>query len=208
MKKQKKARDAKKGEKGLTIVRLPGESDEQAVARTMISPPLQSAATINEYVNSPVDLDLQAIITCLDKQVDQVKNGNIDSIEQMLLVQACTLDVIANSLFRRSKNQEYLTQLEAYMKLGLRSQSQSRANLEALISMKKPRAELIKQTNIAHGHQQVNNFPEKENPPNELLEKTDGERLDTRTPSEAVRVDSELATVGKQHRAKIKRRQS
>jgi hypothetical protein len=63
--------------------------------------------------------------------------------------------------------------------------------------MKKPPPEFIKQTNIAHGHQQVNNFPEKENPPNELLEKTDGERLDEGTPSEAVSVDPDLATVDK-----------
>jgi len=93
------------------------------------------------------------------------------------------------------------------MKLGLRAQSQSRANLEALISMKKPRAELIKQTNIAHGHQQVNNFPKNQNPPNELMEKTDGERLDRGTTAEAVRVDPDLATVGKQHRSKNKRGQ-
>ena len=140
------------------------------MARTMINPVLQSAWTLKEYVNSPVDMDLQAIIDCLDKQVSQVKNGNFDSIEQMLLVQAYTLDAIANSLFRRSKNQEYLNQLEVYLKLGLRAQSQSRANLEALIGMKKPPPELIKQTNIAHGHQQVNNeiSAKERNRPNEL----------------------------------------
>ena len=193
---------AKKSESVFQIYCQPDETEEQSLARTMISPALQSAATINEYVNSPVDLDLQAIIACLDKQVGQVKNGNFDSIEQMMLVQAYTLDVIANNLFRRSKNQEYLTQLEAYMKLGLRAQSQSRANLEALIGMKKPRAELIKQTNIAHGHQQVNNFPEKENPPNELLENTDGDRLDFGKAATPIRVDPELATVATKHRPK------
>ncbi len=199
MKKQKKSISAKKGEKGLTIVGLPGETEEQAIARTMISPALQSAATINEYVNSPVDLDLQAIIACLDKQVGQVKSGNFDSIEQMMLVQAYTLDVIANNLFRRSKNQEYLNQLEVHLKLGLRAQSQCRANLETLANMKSPKTRL-NQTNIAH-NQQVNNRLGDENAPNELLEKTDGERLDGETPQEAVRVNPELATVGEQHRA-------
>ena len=82
------------------------------------------------------------------------------------------------------------------------------SNLEALIGMKKPRAELVQQTNIAHGHQQVNNFSEKENPPNELLEKTDGERLDTGTASEAIRGDQDVEAVEQQHRAKNKRRQS
>jgi len=201
MKKQKKA---KRSESVFQIYLQPDETEEQSLARTMISPTLQSAATINEYANSPEELDLQAIIACLDKQVDQVKNGNIDSIEQMLLVQARTMDVIANSLFRRAKVQQYISNAETYMKLGLRSQSQSRANLEVLIGMKKPRAELIKQTNIAHGHQQVNNFPEKENPPNELLEKTDGERLDPGAASEAIRGDQDVETVEQQHRAKNK----
>ena len=191
---------AKKSESVFQIYCQPDETEEQSLARTMISPALQSAATINEYVNSPVDLDLQAIIACLDKQVGQVKSGNFDSIEQMMLVQAYTLDVIANNLFRRSKNQEYLNQLEVHLKLGLRAQSQSRANLEALVNMKTPKTRL-NQTNIAH-NQQINNSLRNENRPNELLEKTDGERLDGETPQEAVRVDSDLATVGEQHRAK------
>ena len=67
--------------------------------------------------------------------------------------------------------------------------------------MKKPPPELIKQTNIAH-NQQINNSLGNENRPNELLEKTDGERLDGEKPQEAVKVDPELATVGEQHRAK------
>ena len=199
---------AKRSESVFQIYCQPDETEEQSLARTMISPALQSAATINEYVNSPVELDLQAIIDCLDEPVGQVKNGNLDCIEQMLLVQACTLDVIANNLFRRAKVQEYLKHSETFMKIGLRAQSQSRANLEALIGMKKPRAELINQTNIAHGPQQVNIFPEKQNPLNELLEKTDGERLDAGTSSEAVKVDSDLATVEEIHRAKNKKRQS
>ena len=197
----------KKSESAFQIYRQPDETKEQSLARAMINPALQSAATINEYANSPEALDLQAIMTCLEKQVGQVKNGNFDCIEQMLLVQAYTLDVIANSLYRRSKNQEYLHQLESYLKLGLRAQSQSRANLEALMNIKNPKA-YLKQTNIAH-NQQVNNevSAEKQNPPNELLEKIDGERLDAGTPPEAVRADSDLATVGEVHRPKNKRGQ-
>ena len=203
---------AKRSESVFQIYCQPDETEEQSLARTMTSPTLQSAATINEYANSPEDLDLQAIMTCLDKQVDQVKNGNIDSIEQMLLVQACTMDVIANSLFRRAKVQEYISNAETYMKLGLRAQSQSRANLEALIAMKKPRAELIRQTNIAHGHQQVNNFPEKQNPPNELVEeKSREEWLDRGTTKKAVGIDvgtdQQMETVGEKHRAKVTRGQ-
>ncbi len=56
----------------------------------------------NSIRNSPIDLDLAALIDCLDKQVDQVKDGNLNRIEQMLLSQAHALDAIANNLFRRA----------------------------------------------------------------------------------------------------------
>ena len=82
-----------------------------------------------------------------------------------------------------------------YMKLALRAQSQCRSTVEALADMKKPRPEILRQTNIAHGHQQVNNFP-----PNELMEQHD-ERMDAGTPPEAVRGNQAMETVGKEHGA-------
>ena len=69
--------------------------------------------------------------------------------------------------------------------------------------MKKP-VELIKQTNIAHGPQQVNIGLEKQIPPNELLEQKLHEQwLDRGTPQEAIRTDSDLETVAKIHRPKV-----
>ena len=88
MKKQKKAIKAKKGEKGLTVQAKQGESEDQALARFMLSPALQSACTLQEYINSPVDLDLQALIDSIEKQSDLVAEGNLERIEQMLLSQA------------------------------------------------------------------------------------------------------------------------
>ena len=196
----------KKNETVFQVYCQPDETEEQSLARTMISPTLQAAVTISEYASSPEELDLQAIMTCLEKQVDQVKNGNIDSIEQMLLVQACTTDVIANNLFRKAYYADVLVKFDSYMKYGLRAQSQCRATLETLANIKNPKA-YLKQTNIAH-NQQVNNdiSAGKQKTPNELLEKTDGERLDFGKAQEAVRVDSDVETVGAKHRPKNKRR--
>ena len=181
----------------LEIVQDKDESEDHALARFMLSPALQSAWTLREYDNS--NLDLQALVDCLECQMDLVEGQNLARIDQMLLSQAFTLDAIANSLFRRSKNQEYLTQLEAYMKLGLRAQNQCRTTLEALVNMKNPKT-YLNQTNIAH-NQQVNNRLEKQNAPNELLEKTDGERLEPGKAETAIRGDSSLATVDAKHRA-------
>lgn len=190
MKKRKKTIPAKKSDKGLTIQLQQDESEEQAVARVMLSPALQSARTLKEFINSSDDIDLQALIDCVESQVDQVRDGDFKRIDQMLLSQAHTLDAVANSLFRRARNQEYMTNLESCLKLGLRAQNQCRTTLETLVRVKTPKTRL-QQTNIAH-NQQVNNQLGVQN---ELMEKSDGERLDTGTPPEAVRADPDLETV-------------
>ncbi len=204
MKKQEKALNAKKSDEGLTIVSPPGESEEQAVARVMLSPALQSARTLKEYMDSSDHLELQAMIDSLERQVELIETGDFKRIDQMLLSQAHTLDAIANNLFRRAKKQEYTSNLESCLKLGLRAQNQCRTALEALLRAKNPKTHL-NQTNIAH-NQQINNRLGKAQ--SKLSsEEVDGERLDPETPQEAVRGDQTLETVGAKHRSTNKRRQ-
>ena len=179
--------------KAFNIQGLEGETEAQSLARVMISPALQAAWTLQAYINTPTELELDALVESLLDQVNQVRDGNLDSIEQMLLVQAYTLDAISNSMFRRSKSQELLKQFEVQLKLGLRAQSQSRATLETLINMKRPR---VGQINIENLAVLVCNFLEKQSPPNKLLEQKDGERLDAATLQKSVRANSKLAAVG------------
>ncbi len=76
----------------------------------------------------------------------------------MLTAQAHTLDAVFNNLARRAINAEYMDNLDRYLKLALRAQSQCRATWEALATMKNPpMIGYVRQANIAHGHQQVNN---------------------------------------------------
>ena len=125
--------------------------------------------------------------------------------EAMLTTQAHTLDAIFNNLARRAINAEYMDNLEKYLRLGLRAQSQCRATLEALAEMKSPRqTAFVNQANIAHGHQQINNTlqqpsksaKENEIVKNELLEKTNGERMDVGTAGATGRVDRTVEAVG------------
>ena len=52
----------------------------------------------------------------------------------------------------------YLATTESYLRLALKAQAQSRATVEALAEMKNPHpVSFVKQANIAHGNQQVNN---------------------------------------------------
>ena len=125
----------------------------------------------------------------------------------MLTVQAHTLDAIFNKLAQMALSQEWFDNFQALLKLSFRAQSQCRVTWEALSTMKNPPVVgFVKQANIAHGHQQVNNHatPEQhapraqksDNSPNELLEQTDGERLDAGATSTSGQADPAMATVG------------
>ena len=103
---------------------------------------------------------------------------------------------------------EYINATDRYLRLALKAQSQCRATLETLATIKNPPVIYAKQANISNGPQQVNNgLPapareEKTISSNELLEHQHGQRLDTGTQSAAIGADSTMATLGEIDRAK------
>ena len=191
----------------LTVDLKKGEAVEAAKARVALTSEYRAADSIwvLNQITAFKETDPTTLANRLEHETTQLINGNLEKAESMLASQAFTLDALFHHLLRQfALNVGVYTDVaEKFMKLALKAQSQCRTTLDSLVSMKRPPAELIKQTNIAHGHQQVNNFPEKEKAPNELLEKLDGERLDGGTPQEAVRVDSDLETVAEIDRAKV-----
>src|SRR5690606_41054074 len=97
-----------------------------------------------------------------------------------------------------------------YMGMALKAQSQCQTTLEALAEIKHPKsATFVKQQNIAQ-QQHVNNGTYAGTPPppgprahekditptNELLEASNGQRLDSGAPQAAGRTDSGMETVG------------
>ncbi len=191
----------------IDVVEKPDEDRAVAIAQIVLRPTVQAAATLMEYGKSHDDLDLTGLMYALVEQTRATINGDLQRGEAMLTVQAHTLDAIFNNLSRRAINAEYMDKLDRYLKLALRAQSQCRATWEAVASIKNPpMLGYVKQANIAHGHQQVNNAPSsasdappaQENPnlQNKLLEAKDGERLDTGATGTAGRADPAMATVG------------
>jgi hypothetical protein len=189
-----------------------GRSEEEkadAIARTLIRPTVQAAATLQELGGSSWDLDVMALINSLHEQTEAVCNNDLGRAEAMLTAQAHTLDAIFNNLARRAALNmgEYMQACETYLKLALRAQSQCRATWEALATIKNPPvAGYVRQANIAHGPQQVNNASaapdgapragENPNLQNKLLEEKDGERLDTGKTGTASEADPTMATLG------------
>ena len=186
-----------------------GSDEDQAtsLARTALRPTVQAAVVITDYDKAYGNLDLMALVDALSEQTSAASEGDLKRAEAMLTAQAHTLDAIFNNLARRAINAEYMDNLDRYLKLALRAQSQCRATWEALATIQNPPvAGYVRQANIAHGPQQVNNAAaapdgasragEDPNLQNKLLEEKDGERLDPRTACTPGRADPAMATVG------------
>jgi len=204
----KKRKPTKKCEPNQTTTAAkPDENRAVTDARTVLLPTIQAAVTLKDYSQSFGELDLLGLAEVLTEQTKAANDGDLKRGEAMLTAQAHTLDAIFNNLARRAINAEYMDNLDRYLKLALRAQSQCRATWETVATIKNPPLMgYVGQANIAHGHQQVNNAPsstsdvsrtrENQNRQNKLLEENDGERLDTGTTGTAGRDDSAMATVG------------
>ena len=143
----------------------------------VMTPTIQSAIGIQAWSKFAGEADLGGLVKDLRQVVEKVQDGNMKPVEAMLYGQAMTLQTIFTSLSRRATSQEYMTQFQAYLSLALKAQAQCRATLEALAEVKNPRpVAFVKQANIAHGPQQVNNgipaprAQENECEPNKLSE--------------------------------------
>jgi len=157
------------------------------------------------------DIDLPGLLVTLREQGEAVNAGNLAQAEAMLMNQATALQSLFSRLAARAMGWDELAPFEAYMRMALRAQGQCRATLETLAAIKNPSSvAFVRQANIAHGPQQVNNEivtrpapsrpRENEITPSKLLEASNGERMDTGAASAAGRANQELETVGAIHR--------
>lgn len=180
----------------------------EAMAKMALSPSANAAAVADEYLKGPFGAqDIGSLFDALSASVKDVWEGDTKRIEAMLFAQATALQTIFTSLARRANSQQYLRNLETFLRLALKAQTQCRATLETLAAIKNPPTVFARQANIAHGPQQVNNgvlrperagahAGESETAKTELLGASDGERLDTGTTSATIRRDPALATMG------------
>lgn len=193
------------------IVRL---AEERAAERrkrvsSQVIGPVGSARVVIEEFGKRMwgEMDFQALNDNLAEKCGMVNAGNLGPAENMLFLQAKSLETIFSTLACRAMRQEFLEQFEVNLKLALRAQSQCRATLETLAALKNPPVVFAKQANIANGPQQVNNgnlrtstrvgahAGETGNKPNELLEHDHGQRLDTGATGTAGRSDKAMAAM-------------
>ncbi len=209
-----KRKSAKKGDPNqITAAGPPDEDTAVTIARTFLRPTVLSAVTLKEYGKGYGNLDLSGLVDALTAQTKAVTDGDLGRGEAMLTAQAHTLDAVFNNLARRAINAEHMDNLDRYLKLALRAQSQCRATWETLATMKNPpMMGYVRQANIAHGPQQVNNAASTASDPSrpqenadlqsKLLEENSGERLDIGAAGASGRANPAMAPLGKGDRTK------
>lgn len=192
--------------RAISVVRLqalPEESSARTVARHALAPHLRAARTAASVAKED-GLEIQAVMEELAAQGARVAAGDLTRAEEMLSTHAHTLDVLFNRLVLVAhRNTQSLPVFESCLRLAFRAQAQCRATIETLALVKNPPtgAVFAKQANIAHGPQQVNNgvpsarTPEPVSAQNELLERMNGERMDTGAARATGDADSKLAAV-------------
>jgi hypothetical protein len=191
----------------LTVEMKLGESEEYTLAKAAASPYIGATFTVASYGHANMgEISVTDLVRVLKEQAESISDGDLSNVEAMLGSQAIALNVVFAEMARRAALNmgEYLGAAETYLKLALRAQSQCRATLETLVTIKNPPVVFAKQANIAHGLQQVNNHAatplaraeRTKKGQNELLEHEHGEWLDRGTTATANGSDSTLEAVG------------
>lgn len=189
----------------------PGQTDEEAIAEMILKPSTSAGLLATRFSLSANELQIFTVAAALQKKAEKAASGDLSGMEQMLAMQAHSLDAIFNKLAYKAAlniNAGHLGAGDTYLRLALKAQGQSRATAETLAEMKNPRSvAFIRQANVAHGAQQVNNGVPQSMPAapahvrnpeqtNELLEHSYGERLDTGAQAQAGRAHQTLEAVG------------
>ena len=127
--------------KRLNIDTEPNVPDATLIARAALRPTVNAAVTARVFLsNLHPDLDLSELVTELSNQCAKASGGDLSRAEGMLTAQSHTLDAMFGSLARRAHAnlREYPDAAERYMRLALKAQSQCRATLETLATIKNP----------------------------------------------------------------------
>ncbi|MEB2319036.1 MAG: hypothetical protein OZ935_10240 [Pseudomonadota bacterium] len=193
----------------------PGKTRERILADMAAAGRLSNAHVMATFAKPAMgELDMGECMESLRDTSKAINGGDLSSAEAMLAAQAASLNAIFAEMARRAAANmgEYLGATETYLRLALKAQTQCRATLETLATIKNPPTVFARQANIAHGPQQVNNAiaapgraapraDETDSMQTELLGASDGERLDTGKTNTGGRGNPALETVGTINRA-------
>lgn len=201
--------------KGITCVSGPSADEKGRVYANLITSPELAAHRIIGIMQPKTladDIDTPTMLETLRDQAAAVQRGDMSHAEAMLINQASALQALFVRLSERAMEQAHMPNLEGFMRMALRAQSQCRATLETLSTIKNPPVVYAKQANFAAGHQQVNNGTpaptqarEIETEQSQLSGRTNELLSDPRASGIESQINPPLETVGEIDRAKVGR---
>lgn len=186
----------------------------KAKGRLALRPEVNSLLIVNAFKKEVMgeDVDLGLMMDDLEGSIHAVKAGDLSHLEAMLLGQATALQTLFTTFAIKASRQQHVASHQIFMTMAFKAQAQSRATLQTLVELKTPRQPtFVKQANIAHGPQQVNNgaaptsaaSPAKKQATrkNKLLEPIHAkeDRLVAGAKSTPSRADPAMATLGSFH---------
>ena len=202
-----------------------GPSDDEkgrSYANVITSPELAAYRVIAmmQAKNVADEIDAPTMLTTLRDQAAAVQGGDLAHVEAMLINQASALQALFVRLSERAMEQAHMPNLEGFMRMALRAQSQCRATLETLATIKNPPIVYARQANVTTGPQQINNgtaadpqrsaraparVRENEIEQTQLSEVNHELLSDTRASGETGRTNPTLEALGKIDRAEVRR---
>jgi len=197
------------------VAEQPGKTHERILADMAAAGALSNALVMATFAKPSMgELQLAECIQTLRDTAQAVNGGDLSGAEAMLAAQASSLNAIFAEMARRAAMNmgQHLGATETYLRLALKAQTQCRATLETLATIKNPPTVIARQANIAHGPQQVNNGTVAsraggtESATTGLLGADDGKRMDTGTAGAPGRSDPTVEAVGAVHGAAHGRR--
>jgi len=158
-------------------------------------------------------IDTPALVATLRDQAAAIRRGDMGHAEAMLINQASALQALLVRLSEHAMEQTHMPNLEGFLRMALRAQSQCRATLETLAAIKNPPIVYARQANVTTGPQQINNGAaapsrawKNETEQIQLSEEAHELLPNTQASSSASRVNPTLETLGEIDRAEIRRR--
>lgn len=150
------------GSSVINTIRRDGETDGEAVARSVLTPDARHSAANAQVVHSQM---VNAAITpgvgdyakALAEIADKGAAGDLTFASRLLAAQAVTLDNMFTELARRMALNmgEHLNATEIYARIALKAQANSRATIEALAKLHQPREQTVRHVHVNEGGQAV-----------------------------------------------------
>lgn len=141
----------------VVVQAVEGESFSRTKARRVLKNDLGSALVMSELVYGNSELEVLDLCAVLRERGEDVERGDLAKLLGTLGIQAIVLDGIFTNFARRAAMAKTNDELERYLRIAMKAQSQCRTTVESIAVTQQGPAIFAKNANINNGQQQVNN---------------------------------------------------